>query len=199
MSSIFNTLNTLDLNSQTKAIQGNRYLPWNVAWAELCKVYPTASFEFHENKDGLPFFESSLGLFVKVSVTIEEITHTMHRPVYDFRNLSMKPETSQVKYGKKLVDVNAATANDINDSLMRCFTKTIALFGLGLYIFQDKSFADLELIDSTQISEISNLIAKYNLNLGELNKVFGINRLSELASFNFESALSWIEDNKGNK
>ncbi len=191
----FNKLNTLDLTKQVKAIQGNRYIPWNVAWAELCKIHPLSTFEFHENKDGLPFFESRLGIFVKVSVTVDEITHTIHRPVYDFRNLAMKAEPSQVKYGKKTVDVNAATANDINDSLMRALTKAIALFGLGLYIFQDKQYAEAELIDSDQISEISNLVAKHNLAMSDLNKVFNINRLSELIAINYSGALNWIEDN----
>ena len=120
----------------------------------------------------------------------------MTRPVYDFRNLSMMAIPRQVKYGKKTVEVNAATANDVNDSLMRCFTKAIAMHGLGLYIFQDKPFADAELLDSSQISEISNLIATNKLMLSNLNKVFGINKLSELMAINYEGALQWIEDNK---
>ena len=193
--SVFQTLNILDINSDVKAIQGNRYLPWNRAWSNLLKHFPTAIYVFHENSDGLPFFESKLGLFVKVSVTVNDITHTMTRPVYDFRNQSMTAEPRKVKYGNKMIDVNAATANDINDSLMRCFTKTIAMHGLGLYIFEDKQFADAELISSSQISEISNLIAKHNLSLSDLNAVFGINRLSELIALNFDGAVKWIEDN----
>ena len=193
--SVFQTLNTLDINRDVKAIQGNRYLPWNRAWSNLLKNFPTATYVFHENIEGLPFFESKLGLFVKVSVTVNEITHTMTRPVYDFRNLSMMAEPRQVKYGKKMIEVNAATANDINDSLMRCFTKTVAMHGLGLYIFEDKQFADAELISSSQISEISNLISKHNLNLSDLNAVFGINRLSELIAMNYDGAIQWIEDN----
>ena len=192
--SVFQTLNTLDINNDVKAIQGNRYLPWNRAWSNLLKHFPTATYIFHENSDGLPFFESKLGLFVKVSVTVNEITHTMTRPVYDFRNLSMMAEPRQVKYGKKMVDINAATANDINDSLMRCFTKTIAMHGLGLYIFEDKQFADAELLNASQITEISNIVAKNNLMLGDLNKAFGINKLSELYAVNYEAALKWLED-----
>ena len=193
--SIFKTLSTLDVNKSIKAIQGSKYLPWNKAWGELCKIYPDAKYEFLENEVGLPYFESHLGLFVKTSVTINNITHKMVRPVYDFRNLAMKSQSYEVQYGKKKVVVNAATANDINDSLMRCLTKNIAMFGLGIYIFQGEEFADLELISSDQISEISNLIAKHKLMLGDLNAVFGINRLSELASFNYENALGWIKDN----
>lgn len=195
MENTFKKLNEIELGSQVKAIQGNRYLPWNVAWAELCKIHPKASYEFLENKDGLPYFESELGIFVKVSVTILETTHTMTRPVYDFRNLAMSSKPRQVKYGKKMVDVNAATANDINDSLMRCLTKAIAMHGLGLYIFQDKQYADAPLLDSTELTQITSLISERNLSLGELNKAFNINKLTELYAVNFESALQWIEDN----
>ena len=193
--SIFNTLATLDVNSKVKAIQGNRYLPWNSAWAELSKIYPDSSYEFIENENGIPFFESALGIFVKTKVTVNGKSLSMTRPVYDFRNLAMKSQPYELQYGKKKVQVNAATANDINDSLMRCLTKNIAMFGLGIYIFQGEQYADIELIDSSEISEISNLIAKHNLMLTDLLKVFGINRLSELASFNFQGALQWIDDN----
>lgn len=195
MENTFKKLNEIELGTQTKAIQGNRYLPWNVAWAELCKVHPKASYEFMENKDGLPFFESELGLFVKVKVTVFETSHTMHRPVYDFRNLAMTSKPRQVKYGKNMVEVNAATANDINDSLMRCLTKAIAMHGLGLYIFQDKQYADAPLLNSEEMKEINAIISERNLSLGELNKEFGINKLSELYAVNFQAALQWLEDN----
>jgi len=193
--SVFETLNTINLSSEVKAIQGNNYLPWNKAWAEVCKVYPTATYEFHEY-DGIPFRETSLGLFVKVSVTINEITHSMVRPVYDHRNLGMKTEPYEKQYGKKKIRVEAATANDINDSLMRCFTKAIAMHGLGLYIFQDKAYADAELLDSSQVKEIVGLIADNNLRLADLNATFGVNKLMEIHAANYDGAIQWIEDNK---
>ena len=108
----FKKLNALDLTKQIKAVQGNRYIPWNTAWGELCKIHPTARYEFHENSDGLPFFESKFGIFVKVSVTIDELTHTMTRPVYDSRNQSMRSEQYEKQYGSKKITVSAATAND---------------------------------------------------------------------------------------
>jgi len=192
--STFDVLHTIDLNSELKNIQGNKYLPWNRAWSNLCKSFPNATYYIHESSECVPYFESRAGLFVKVSVTIDDITHTMIRPVYDLRNLSMRIEPRQVQYGNRMVDVNGATANDINDSIMRCLTKTIAMHGLGIYIFEDKPYADAELIDSSQISEISSLISKHNLNMSDLNKVFGINRLSELIAMNYDGAISWIND-----
>lgn len=195
MENTFKHLNTIDLTTQVKQIQGNRYLPWNIAWAELCKQHEDVGYIFHENDNGVPFFQSTIGIFVKVSVRVGKVTHTMTRPVYDFRNLSMMEQPRQVKYGKKMVEVQAATANDINDSLMRCLTKAIAMHGLGIYIFQDKQFADAELLNSEEITEITKLISERNLMLGELNKAFSINKLSELYAINYQAALNWIEEN----
>ena len=190
--SSFKTLNSV--NMQVKSNQGKSFIAWNTLWAELCKVYPTSTYEFHENSEGFPYFDSSLGLFVKVSVTVEGLTHTMTRPVYNNAMKSMKtvPYEYIIKSGKKTV--LAAVASDVNDALMRCLSKAIAMHGLGLFVFESKQYADLELIDSSQISEMSDLISKHKLMIGDLNAHFGINRLSELAAFNYEAALKWVED-----
>jgi len=194
--SIYETLSTIDVSTKTKSIQGNVYLPWSQAWGLVCKAYPDATYEVIKDENGYPYKSTPLGIFVEVSVTINNITHSVVRPVYDFRNLGMKEVPYELKYGKKTVTVNGATSNDINDSLMRCLVKAIAFFGLGINLYKGEQYAELELINSKELSEISNLIAKHNLDLGALNAVFRINRLSELASFNFESALAWIENNK---
>lgn len=190
----FTKLNTI--NIETKATQGKTYIPWNTLWKELCNIHPTATYEMHCNDDGVPFFNSPLGIFVKVSVTIEGLTHTMTRPVYNnaFKAMKIEPYEYNTKQGKKQVE--AANSADVNDAQMRCFAKAIAMHGLGLFVFEDKPFADTELLDASQISEISNLISKHNLMLGELNKAFGINKLAELYALNYESALVWIEDNR---
>jgi len=192
--SIYDTLSVINL--PVRVTQNKPYIPWMVLWSELCKVYPKATYKFHEDENGFPFMNTPLGLFVKVSVTIEDLTHTITRPLYSNAMKSMKSEPYEynTKSGKRTVE--AAVASDVNDALFRSLSKAIAMFGLGTFVFKNEKQADLETIDSTQITEISNLISKYNLMLGDLNKVFGINRLSELASYNYDSALNWIEDNK---
>jgi len=188
----FKKLNAIQLD--VKSNQGQKYVPWNTLWAELKKVEPLATFEFHCNSDGVPYFNSKAGVFVKVSVTVGELTHTMTRPVY---NKSMKSMCEDgydytVKAGTK--KVAPVKVDDINDSQMRCLAKAIAMHGLGLYVYEDKQFADAELLDSSQISEISNLISKHDLMLSELLVAFGINKLSELYSSTFEKAVELIEN-----
>ena len=43
------------------------------------------------------------------------------------------PYTYTTKYGEKSVD--AYTMFDINKTIMRCLTKNLAMFGLGIYIY----------------------------------------------------------------
>lgn len=190
--SSFLKLSTTQL--EVSSTQGRKYIPWNTLWAELKKIEPDSTFEFHCNSEGVPYFNSKAGIFVKVSVTVGELTHTMTRPVYDNFMKSMAEDSYEytTKAGKK--QVAPAKADDVNDAQMRCFAKAIAMHGLGLFVFEDKPFASAELLDSSQISEISNLIAKHNLLLTELFVAFGINKLSELYSATFEKAVELIEN-----
>jgi len=191
---VFETLSIIDVRNITASKQGQNYISWSDCWNGIKKEYPLAKYDVLENNEGLPYFESTMGIFVKVEVTIENETQKMIMPVLDSINKAMKTEQYSYTTKKGERTVNACTSFDINTSIMRCVVKCCALFGFGLNVYRGQDLANLEVIDSSQISEISNLIAKNNLMLGDLNKVFGINKLSELASFNYESALKWIED-----
>ena len=65
----------------------------------------------------------------------------MWLPVMDHTNRAMKttPYQYQIfdKWEKKFVTktVEAATMFDINKTIMRCLTKNLAMFGLGLHIY----------------------------------------------------------------
>ena len=192
----FEVLHHIDLTNKIKSNQGKRYLPWNTAWAELKKVYPDATYKFHCDENNAPFFNSDVGILVKVSVTVCNMTHTMTRPVYNksFKSMKLDPYEYTINRGTVKKTVEGANADYVNDALMRCLVKCIAMHGLGLYIYQDSLYAEAELINSSQISEISRKISENDLMLGDLNMAFGINRLSELYEANYESALLWIED-----
>lgn len=172
--------------------QGKKYVKWNNAWATLLKAYPTATYKFHE-KDGLPFFNSELGLFVKVSVTIEDITHTMSRPVYNnaMKSMRIEPYSYITKNGEKQVE--GANASDVNDALMRCLTKAIAMHGLGLFVFEDKPYADAELLGSAELNEITKLLSDYKLNLFELTSAYGISSLAELHLSSVAGAIELLD------
>ena len=145
MGEVFKILNAINVNENTEKKNGLTYLSWAWAWAELKKVYPDATYQIR-HFEGRPYlYDANLGYMVMTEITIDGITHEMWLPVMDGANKAMKdePYTYEVKeyvngrwtgdYVEKVVA--SATMFDINTAIMRCLTKNIAMFGLGLYIY----------------------------------------------------------------
>ena len=167
--SVFTTLNNINVNGYTEKKNGLTYLSWAFAWAEAKKVCPDVTYEiktFGENH--LPYvYDESTGYMVFTSVTINGLTHDMWLPVMDSANKAMKKEvyTYDTKY-RKGVRVETATMFDINKTIMRCLVKNIAMFGLGLYIFagEDLPEAEVPIKEPTNLEnpKIRKLIIKIN-------------------------------------
>lgn len=122
------------------------YLSWCYAWAEVKKIYPNAKYEILKFENNLPYvYDEKTGYMVFTKVEIEGIEHEMWLPVMDSANKAMKdkPYSYKVKrYNQKTKqyeltekEVQTATMFDINKTIMRCLTKNLAMFGLGLYIY----------------------------------------------------------------
>lgn len=140
---MFNALSNLDLSDKCEKREQLTYVSWSNAWSEFKAAYPSATYEILKNENGLPYFsDPNLGIMVFTSVTVDDVTHQMWLPVMDSKNKTMKlqPYTYSVwdNYKKAYVEktVQAASMFDINKTLMRCLVKNLAMFGLGLYIFQ---------------------------------------------------------------
>ena len=69
-----------------------------------------------------------IGYMVSTSVTADGLTYDMWLPVMDMRNKSIMQPTSY----------------DVNKSIMRCLTKNLAMFGLGLYIYAGEDLPEDE-------------------------------------------------------
>ena len=141
---VFEDLYSVNVNSYTEDRDGLTYLSWANAWAEVKKRYPNAVYEI-EKFNGLPYaFDELTGYMVYTTVTIEGITHEMWLPVMDSKNKAMRavPYEYEVKSGKRTVQ--AATMFDINKTIMRCLTKNLAMFGLGLYIYAGEDLPEVE-------------------------------------------------------
>ena len=159
----FELLNSINVSDKTEKKNGLTYLSWAWAWTEVKKLFPDATYnikKFGENQ--LPYvYDENTGYMVFTDMTIEGITHEMWLPVMDGANQAMK----NIKYtykvykytnGKKvwnnqtnsyeMVDkeVEPATMFDINKTIMRCLTKNIAMFGLGLYIYAGEDLPEGE-------------------------------------------------------
>lgn len=159
--STFDVLSAINVNDKVEKKSNLTYLSWAWAWAEVKKVYPDASYEVIGDKTTSKpyFYDENLGYMVVTSVTIEGKTLDMWLPVMDGANKAMmaKPYTYKGNAwvnGKKLeVDktVEAATMFDINKTLMRCLTKNLAMFGLGLYIYAGEDLPEGDTTPSTPV------------------------------------------------
>ena len=151
--SVFDSLNAINVNDKVEKKSNLTYLSWAWAWAEVKKVYPSATYTVIRDPQTMSpyFFDQHLGYMVMTSVTINNETLEMWLPVMDSSNQAMKHEAYEynTRYGVKTVD--AATMFDINKTLMRCLTKNLAMFGLGLYIYAGEDLP--ETTDNTPIAK----------------------------------------------
>lgn len=178
-----NALNVNE-HTEKKVTDGGKtmltYLSWPWAWAEVKKRFPNARYEIKRGKNGLPYScDPCTGYMVFTSVTIDDVTHDMWLPVMDGNNNAMKQsaysytvKNPNYKYAKmgddgKYYDkygneqppyfektVKAATMFDVNKAIMRCLTKNLAMFGLGLYIYAGEDLPESD--DTTEITTTKN-------------------------------------------
>lgn len=200
----FNKLFAINCNDKTeKKNNGSTeltYLSWCYAWSEVKKLYPNARYEilkFGDNK--LPYvFDEKTGYMVFTRVEIEDIEHEMWLPVMDSANKAMKdkPYTYRVKeykFGKftgNYIDkfVEPATMFDINKTIMRCLTKNLAMFGLGLYIYAGEDLP--ENVDNEEPKNSAKNSAKKELMIQDSQKELIINKFSK------EEILKYLEEVK---
>jgi hypothetical protein len=222
----FETLLQLNVNAKTE-IKGTgnnalKYLSWSEAWTEFVKVYPGAIYEILKNENNLPYFEDKTGAMVYVRVTANGLTHEMWLPVMDGTNKAMKkePYTYQVKEYSydpnqrkniptgSMIDktVEAYTMFDINKTVMRCLTKCLAMFGLGLYIYNKEDMPEVipepvKTITKEMESQLEELIIKAAADRNRFLIAFEIKRLEDMPMHNFAVAIKSlkekIEKNKG--
>ena len=140
----FDALYNMNLGDKVEKKDNLSYLTWSEAWKAFREVYPSATFRVITNPDTkLPYFvDPNVGIMVFTEVTADDLTLTMFLPVMNSSNRAMKlePYNYQVwdKQNRRYVErtCEAATMFDVNKSVMRCLVKNLALFGLGLKLYQ---------------------------------------------------------------
>ena len=169
--SVFETLNSINVNDKTEKKNGLTYLSWAWAWGEAKKAYPDATYTIYENNDGWNYFTDGKTCWVKTGVTIEGLEHIEYLPVMDYRN--------------KSITVDNVTSFDVNKTIQRSLTKALARHGLGLYIYAGEDLPDgeeqpkvTEVVKLSKVTEqnIIKLIEQYstmrNGNSSELTKYY---------------------------
>lgn len=135
----FDILSAVNVNEHIEIKETNKaslkYLSWSWAWSEVKKRFPEAKYEIIKF-NGLPYvYDEKTGYMVYTTVTIDDITHEMWLPVMDGNNRAMLDHPYEVKTKYNSFTVQPATMFDVNKAIMRCLTKNLAMFGLGLYIY----------------------------------------------------------------
>jgi len=157
MADVFKTLSGVNVNDRTEERDGLTYLSWAWAWAEVKKRYPDATYTIWKDEKNLPFvYDANTGYMVYTTVTIEGITHEMWLPVLGTMNKALKAEPYNVRTRRGDMRIEAATMFDINKAIMRCLTKNLAMFGLGLYIYAKEDLPEVYDEDQTQTKELNS-------------------------------------------
>ena len=128
MATVFETLNSINVNEHTEKKGNLTYLSWAWAWAECKKAFPTAQYTVYENERGWNYFTDGKTCWVKTGVTIEGQEHIEYLPVMDFKNKSIPLEN--------------VTSFDVNKTIQRSLTKALARHGLGLYIYAGEALPE---------------------------------------------------------
>lgn len=140
---LFAKLFELNVNDHTEAKNGLTYLSWAWAWAEFKKACPDAVYEVVKQENGLPYTsDPNTGYMVYTRVTAAGITHEMWLPVMDYKNKAMLNPSMM----------------DINKTIMRCLTKNLAMFGLGLYIYAGEDLPEDAAGASSKPTEVAEPI-----------------------------------------
>ena len=156
----FEEVYAINVNDKTEKKGKLTYLSWAFAWAEFKKIYPDATYKVNEFDGKFCSGNDQMGYMVQTQVTAGERTYEMWLPVMDIRNNAiLQPKMT-----------------DINKTIMRCLTKNLAMFGLGLYIYAGEDLpqtaskvqpiTEKELREKWGVQDVKRTIEWYEKQLG---------------------------------
>lgn len=149
----FTKLYSVSYNNETKQKMGLSYLPWSRAYAEMMKVDP--------------FFEWGVYQYTPIDNVNDEAVHYSEPRDYWIQNGTCMVKTWISVHKSALVDgydgdemikkncflpimnqrnapikSEEVTTMDVNKAIWRCFVKNVALFGIGLHVYNGEEFSD---------------------------------------------------------
>lgn len=197
----------LNVNERTEEKNGLTYLSWSWAWTEILKRYPDATYEICKFENNLPYvYDENTGYMVFTKVNINNVVREMWLPVMDGANKAMldKPYTYKVKDYKtqQIIEktVQPATMFDINKTIMRCLTKNLSMYGLGLYIYSGEDLPEQldtkeeEKDDTDYKAELENYIQEKGLDKVEICSKYKLTAKSKQIDFRTALVQLKVED-----
>lgn len=150
------------------------YLEWATAWKLLKQQYPQAESVIHTNIKGLPYFSDDLGVFVHVSIKIDELI------VSDWYPVEKKDHN----------------AGGIQSAHQRALVKVCGRLGLGLKLWEESGRRQLEASRKPINAEQRRFFADKAKELGwkteeviELLKTYGYESSIEIQVGDYERLL----------
>lgn len=134
----FEEIYSLNVNDKTEKKGQLTYLSWAWAWAEFKKKYPKATYTVDKFDGTYCTGNDKIGWMVRTEVFADELCYEMWLPIMDMRNNA----------------ILSPKMTDVNKTIMRCLTKNLAMFGLGLYIYAGEDLPEDE--DEPQVKPIQN-------------------------------------------
>lgn len=137
--SIFETLNKINVNGKTEKKNGLTYLSWAWAWGEVKKAFPGTTYTIYERPTEygpVNYFTDGRTCWVKTGITIDGLEYIEELPVMDFRN--------------NAIPLDKVTSTDVNKAIQRSLTKAVARHGLGLYIYAGEDLPEEEAAAAAQ-------------------------------------------------
>lgn len=182
--SVFETLNSINVNEHTEQKNGLTYLSWAWAWMEIKKHYPTAFYTIYENADGLFYHTDGKTAWVKTGVTIDGLEHIEYLPVMDFKN--------------KSISIDNITSVDVNKTIQRSLTKACARHGLGLYVYAGEDLPEeekaenkkqVEKISKAYLNTIKSMCVKKGVDEASICERYSIKKLEDMCNAQFDKAM----------
>lgn len=206
MDNEFKELIELNVNDRTEEKNGLTYLSWSWAWTEVIKRYPDATYEIEKFENNLPYvYDEKTGYMVFTKVNINNIVREMWLPVMDSANKTMLDHEYSYEVngynGQKIEKkVKPATMFDVNKTIMRCLTKNLAMFGLGLYIYSGEDLPEQldtkeeEKDDTDYKAELENYIQEKGLDKIEICSKYKLTAKSKQIDFRTALVQLKVED-----
>lgn len=169
-------LRLINVNEHTEKKGKFTYLSWAWAVDQLLQHDQAATWSFGEPK----MFGDTMMVFCTVNAFGKSLTCQL--PVINGMN---KP-------------ISNPNAMDVNTAMMRCLAKTIALYGIGLYIYAGEDIPDApaECISEDQLRELKALCLAANIKAEDFAKTSKVETLDKLEASRFEGAKKFLESKK---
>lgn len=147
----FNELRLINVNEHTERKGKFIYLSWTWAVDQLLQNDPAATWTFGDPV----YFNESVMVFCTVNAFGKSMTCQM--PVLNNMNKA----------------ISNPNAMDVNTAMMRCLTKCISLFGIGLYIYAGEDLPDEPEVDLTAETDKWLLAISECKDLEQLREIYG--------------------------